>query len=172
MNEETLRLSLLLPCLTKESFRSSFNNDSLPMKNLARFCGLLALASLPIGVFAGSLDKPRLTPATPAPAGGSSLQTSSLDKAAPDADAVVGRWNFGGTIWTINADGKCHRWNPHFSEGGTWKLVATGSPAKYEFNWSGGRAIDTVYYSPTQDKFLGKGNKGKYNPVAARAVTQ
>jgi hypothetical protein len=138
------------------------------MKHVARFCSVLALAALPVGVFAGSLDKPRPT-ATPTPS--TSLQTSSLNKPQPGTDQVVGRWKFGGTIWTINADGKCRRWNPNFNEGGTWKVVATGSPAKYEFNWSGGRAIDTLYFSPSQDKFLGKGDRGKYHPIASRAVT-
>ncbi|HEV7403187.1 MAG TPA: hypothetical protein VGO11_09685 [Chthoniobacteraceae bacterium] len=142
------------------------------MKNVARFFAVLSFAAWPHMVSAGALDKPTVPGATPTPLGGAGLKTSALDKAAPGSDPIVGRWKFGGTIWNLSADGHCHRSHPNFSEGGTWKIVSTGSPAKYEVNWSGGRAIDTIYFAPGKDKIQAKEKNGKYRDIAERAVTQ
>jgi hypothetical protein len=142
------------------------------MQNIACFFAVLAFTALPWAASAGPLDKPTLPGATPTPLGTSGLQTSPLEKNAPGTDPIVGRWKFGGTIWNISADGKCHRSRPNFSEGGAWKPLTAGSPAKYEFNWSGGRDIDTIYYSAGQDKILSKDKNGKYHPIAERAVTK
>lgn len=142
------------------------------MKNIARLFLAFALAAFPLIASAGALDKPTVPGATPTPLGTSGLKTQPLDKTAAGVDPIVGRWKFGGTIWNIAADGKCHRSHPNFSEGGTWKLLTLGSPAKYEFNWAGGRAIDTLYFSAGENKIQSKGKKGKYNNIGERAVTE
>jgi hypothetical protein len=141
------------------------------MKRLARILALLLWTALPFVASAGALDKPTVPGATPTPGGSSGLKTSPLDNTAAGTDRIVGRWKFGGDIWVISANGKCHRSHPNFGEGGAWKALNAGSPAKYEINWSGGRAIDTVYYSAGQDKILSKDKNGKYHPIGERAVT-
>jgi hypothetical protein len=89
------------------------------------------------------------TPGAPAP------QTAS---AAASDDPIVGRWKVGQNIWVLSANGHAARSRPGFREQGQWKCTGTGTPPTYEFNWGGGREVESLHLSTQRDKLLGKGN--------------
>lgn len=122
------------------------------------------LAQLKTPPRAGNVaPNPVLRATTPAPL------STPRPVAAPPTDPIVGRWQFGGRIWVISADGNMNSSAPGFSENGKWKRVSDAVPPQYEFNWSGGRAIDTLFYSVDQDKITRKTNTGKRETAGERA---
>jgi hypothetical protein len=74
-------------------------------------------------------------------------------------DAISGRWKMGDTIWIVSSDGRATRSKPGFHEDGHWKCTSTATPPTYEFNWGGGRQVESFHLSTGRDKILNRSNQ-------------